>query len=182
MSDDRSLTQRALDLIVYVPAGLALTVAEDLPQLAERGRTQIEGQVRNAKVVGQLVVNLGQRELRRRFASTEAPPSATTPSPTTTTPPSATPSPATPPPATPSPATPSRPATASRPSPTPAVGLAIPDYDTLSASQVVRRLDGLGRAELEAIYDHEAGDRHRRTILHRIQQLLDLPEAPGPGA
>jgi len=62
------------------------------------------------------------------------------------------------------------------PAPAPdAVNDAIPDYDTLSASQVVRRLDGLGPADLEAVYRHEAATRGRRTILHRAQQLLDRP-------
>ena len=57
------------------------------------------------------------------------------------------------------------------------VDLAIPDYDTLSASQVVRRLDGLGPGELEAVYRHEAATRGRRTILHRAQQLLGTEDA-----
>ena len=56
--------------------------------------------------------------------------------------------------------------------------LAIPDYDTLSASQVVRRLDGLGLGELEAVYRHEAATRGRRTILHRAQQLLGVEDVP----
>jgi hypothetical protein len=60
--------------------------------------------------------------------------------------------------------------------------LAIPGYETLSASQVVRRLDGLGAAELQAIYEHEAGTRRRRTILHRTQQLLGHEDAPGPAS
>lgn len=66
--------------------------------------------------------------------------------------------------------------------PSGAVDLAIPGYDTLSASQVVRRLDGLGPRELEAVYRHESAGRRRRTILHRAQQLLGLEPTPGaPG-
>jgi hypothetical protein len=60
--------------------------------------------------------------------------------------------------------------------------LAIPGYEALSASQVVRRLDGLGPGELEAIYEHEAATRRRRTILHRTQQLLGHEDAPGPAS
>ena len=64
----------------------------------------------------------------------------------------------------------------------PRVDLAIPGYDTLSASQVVRRLDSLGRDELLAVERYETGSRHRRTILHRVAQLLGEEEAPGsPG-
>ena len=50
-------------------------------------------------------------------------------------------------------------------------GLAIPGYDSLSASQVVQRLAGLAPAELEAVRDYEASTRGRRTILNRIAQL-----------
>jgi len=60
-----------------------------------------------------------------------------------------------------------------------AVDLAIPGYDSLSASQVVRRLDGLGPRELDAVYRHESAGRRRRTILHRAQQLLGLEPTPG---
>ncbi|HEX8581486.1 MAG TPA: hypothetical protein VF640_04120, partial [Acidimicrobiales bacterium] len=54
----------------------------------------------------------------------------------------------------------------------PAVGqLAIPDYDSLSASQVVPRLAGLSPDELEAVGAYEAETRGRKTILNRIAQL-----------
>jgi hypothetical protein len=49
--------------------------------------------------------------------------------------------------------------------------LAIPGYDSLSASQVVQRLAGLDSAELEAVRAYEASTRGRRTILNRIAQL-----------
>jgi len=52
-----------------------------------------------------------------------------------------------------------------------ASGLAIPDYDELSASQVVERLDGLSTAELAAIRAYEESTRGRRTILGRIDAL-----------
>jgi hypothetical protein len=50
-------------------------------------------------------------------------------------------------------------------------GLAITDYDELSASQVVDRLEGLPRHELEAIRDYERTHRARNTILGKIDQL-----------
>jgi hypothetical protein len=50
--------------------------------------------------------------------------------------------------------------------------LAIPGYDSLSASQVVQRLEGLSSPELEEVRAHEAAHRQRRTILHRVEQLL----------
>jgi hypothetical protein len=49
--------------------------------------------------------------------------------------------------------------------------LAIPDYDALSASQVVPRLAGLAGDELDAVRRYEAANRGRKTILSKIAQL-----------
>ena len=49
--------------------------------------------------------------------------------------------------------------------------LAIPEYDQLSASQVVERLDGLTAGELDAVRDYELAHRGRNTILGKITQL-----------
>lgn len=49
--------------------------------------------------------------------------------------------------------------------------LAIPDYDSLSASQVVPRLESLATEELEAVRQYEAATRARKTILNKIVQL-----------
>lgn len=49
--------------------------------------------------------------------------------------------------------------------------LAIPDYESLSASQVVPRLESLSPDELEAIRVYESHHRHRATILNKIAQL-----------
>ena len=52
-----------------------------------------------------------------------------------------------------------------------AATLGIPDYDELSASQVVERLDGLQAGELDAVRAYEEAHRSRRTILYKIEQL-----------
>ena len=49
--------------------------------------------------------------------------------------------------------------------------LAITDYDSLSASQVVTRLPGLTLDELEAVRAYEAAHRGRKTILNKVAQL-----------
>jgi hypothetical protein len=149
---DRSIAERTLDALVYAPAGLVLTALEDLPEMAAKGRARIEVQVRNAHLVGRMVVDHGLGGLLGGRRGGAPPPDRPTPQPS--------------------------------PSPAPVVresasGLAIPDYDTLSASQVVRRLDGLGRRELEAVVRHESATRGRRTILHRAQQLLGSEDQPG---
>lgn len=55
--------------------------------------------------------------------------------------------------------------------PVAAESLAIPDYESLAASQVVPRLESLTGDELEAIRRYEASNRARRTILNKIAQL-----------
>jgi hypothetical protein len=52
-----------------------------------------------------------------------------------------------------------------------AAELAIPDYDSLSASHVVTRLPGLTLDELEAVRAYEVAHRGRKTILNKIVQL-----------
>jgi len=52
-----------------------------------------------------------------------------------------------------------------------AATLAIPDYDSLSASQVVPRLESLSGNELDAVRAYECSNRGRKTILNKIDQL-----------
>jgi hypothetical protein len=49
--------------------------------------------------------------------------------------------------------------------------LAIADYDSLAASQVIPRLAGLEPDELAAVRSYELGHRGRKTILGKINQL-----------
>jgi hypothetical protein len=49
--------------------------------------------------------------------------------------------------------------------------LGIPGYDSLAASQVVARLEGLTTAELELVRRYEQANRNRKTILGKIAQL-----------
>jgi hypothetical protein len=186
-SEEQPLSERLLDLLVFLPTGLVVTVAEELPRLAERGRERLGMQVNSARSVGRFAVRAGQKELKkrsegvRRPAGTVARPAATAP---TSTPPTA-------------PANPSRLRTIPFPPPrgvdadtseapvaptavrkvdahVPDVAsLAIPGFDTLSASQVVQRLDGLNRTELVSVRAYETSGRSRRTILSRVDQLLD---------
>jgi hypothetical protein len=190
MSDQPTPLETALDLIVYVPVGLALTLGEEIPKLAAKGRARLGGQITMARMVGKFTVTQGRREVDRRVNGSKAAPAAPPrPAPARTAPgPTASPSPASasprPDPATapPSPAVVPAPApsaarrsTPARPSPAtdaPDVAtLAIPGYASLSASQVVQRLAGLSGDELEAVRLFEAANRGRRTILARVGQL-----------
>jgi hypothetical protein len=159
--------RRGFDLCLVAPVGVAVSVVEEIPELLAEGRRRLELQLGNALFVGRFVVNQKQRELSARLdellgngASKKETESAD----------------AEPPPASPRP---------ERPAPDPAaaaiVGAALADYDTLSASQVVRRLESLGPEELEAVRRYEASTRNRRTILNRAGQLLD-EQSSGPSA
>jgi hypothetical protein len=179
--------QRVLDLLVFAPVGVALTVVEDLPGLIGKGRQRFETDVQNARVVGQFVVTHGQRQLVERVGklfhregtdgssdssdsesgtgivgsyATSAPVGAA---------------------AAQGPAS-----TSLKPEADPADGAivegALAGYDTLSASQVVRRLESLGPDELRALHRHEASHRNRRTILNRAHQILEAVEAGNAGA
>jgi hypothetical protein len=181
VDEQRTPAERILDLIVFGPAGLALTAAEEFPRLADKGRHHLEGQIRTARLVGQVAVQMGRRQLDSlagQWKPKTVPGSPDAHRPTTVPTESSTAGApaddvavsATPPP---------------RPEPELVVApggnangngalrpLAIPGYDSLSASQVVQRLAGLSPEELTDVRAHEQSHRHRRTILNRVEQLL----------
>jgi hypothetical protein len=196
-SDKRGPLRRTLELCVFAPVGAAMTVAEELPTFVAKGRKRVEQQLSNAHVVGRFVVHKGQRDLSLRLdevlrsaaaANGDAAAGTETAAPEPPAPPEgASPtSPAEPTTRSDSPlAPPVAPAPVVRPAPDPAVaaivGGALADYDTLSASQVVRRLESLGPDELRAVQRYEASHRNRRTVLNRAGQLLGDASA-GPSA
>ena len=173
--------ERALDLLVYAPLGLALSARDLLPSLVEKGRQQLSGQVTQARVIGQFAVQQGSKEAGKAFEkarssaeSTLSAPARVRPAPTEVRPTPTTAAAATPAAAGPAPAP--EPVRAEPPpdagAPAPLAGtLAIPAYDSLSASQVVPRLSGLSPAELEAVRGYEVAHRGRKTILNRVAQL-----------
>jgi hypothetical protein len=187
---DPSPVRRALDLLVFAPVGVALTVAEELPSLIVKGRQRFETDVRNARLVGRFVVTHGQRDVVGRvskllYGDAPAPPPppdhagpGTASAPTAAAASAASSAPVAVP-ASPKPA-----GGSSKPTADPAdavtVDAALAGYDTLSASQVVRRLESLGPDELRAVCRHEASHRNRRTILNRAQQLLEGAEPDRP--
>jgi hypothetical protein len=188
VTDDNSTSEKALDLLVYGPLGLALYVRDTVPTFARvfvsRGRSEVDSRrrkvnntvndkVANARSIGEFAVNVGAPKVKEKveeglrtarffaeqaFSNLVVPPDGT-------------------------PAAP--PEEVDRPAPVPerrtppdrdkrraaAASLAIPDYDELSASQVVERLDGLRADELAAVRAYEDAHRGRRTILFKIDQL-----------
>jgi hypothetical protein len=176
--DDRTplddLVEAAADLFVYAPIGLFFEGPSVVTKLAEQGRVH----ARNARLFGEFAVRQGEGELRRRLGDLEGqaagwlrllgltPDEEASPTPG--------PAPAPPPsPDGPDVSTVFDPAAGNGHTPPgPAVAdLAIPDYDSLSASQVVTRLEGLSPEELEAVRAYESAHRGRKTILNKVAQL-----------
>jgi hypothetical protein len=163
-----------------VPALVNEIVAKGVAQLGEA-----EARMNQAKMIGQVAVTFGSRQIRRDLdhrleeacrkaeflagfipglrgddqededllaepLGSQAPPP---PAPTVTDPPPA-------------------PVAVVPSDPGPSAGdLPIPEYDGLSASQVVSRLSGLTAAELEAVATYEAAGRARKTVLGAIDRL-----------
>jgi len=153
-AERRTLFDEVLELAVYVPVGMATKVIEQVPGLAAAGRARVGNQVDQARVIGRFAVGLARsraaRSVRSRRPPTAHPPSSADPRDH-------------------APGRPADPGSVSATAPPPPH--AIPDYDALSASQVVPRLRGLSRDELAAVGRYEAATRQRRTILGRIAQL-----------
>ena len=196
VTEHRTPTDQLLDLLVYAPLGLLGEARSLLPELAEKGRIRVG----NARMMGQMAVHMGQTEAERRLAQLEQhakrsltgygllPPDATdrpaadgdadpTPvvrpvEPVADVRPHRSPAARKPPAARKAPErTPSPEAAAADGPPTEAADLAIPDYDSLAASQVVSRLAGLREPELAAVQRYELATRGRKTILGKIAQL-----------
>ena len=164
-SDDHRAARLLADLFVYLPIGVASEAIETVPRLVKLGRER----AKLARLVGKVAIKKGQhkvdgmvRQVFEQGGPSTSDPDALAPAPNVA---------------------------------MPDVGLddeeqpievrhihaaydlsaaallAIPDYDSLSASQVVPRLAGLTTDELEAVRQYEATHRARRTILGRVAQL-----------
>lgn len=188
MTERKTPIDQALDLFFFAPLGLALVAREELPRLIEKGRQQVSQQMTTARVMGEYAVKtegpklVKQAQARLGDLRPSKPPvpngagparaaGPTTPAATAASTPQTTAAP--PQPAPPAgAAAPSGPLSTTPPAPKPSgAELAIPGYDALSASQVVTRLAGLSRQELDAVDAYEQATRHRKTILSRIAQL-----------
>lgn len=189
--DHKSPLDAAVEILVFAPLGLALTARENLPELIAKGRSQVSGQVAMAKMMGQFAVRMGEKDLRKRLGDVTGTVTETLnalgllPEPyPAEAPPAPAPGPAASPTASPTADAPSAngaslldggPAAAGPAGGSTRAELAIPGYDTLSASQVVQRLAGLSADELEAVRHYEASTRGRRTILSKAAQLQSNP-------
>jgi hypothetical protein len=165
MSDnERPLIEEILDYAVYAPLGLAITVLEDLPGLVNRGKSKLAPQIGIARFASKMAFRQVRRSiedlLKPSTPSEEPPPEANEILDLT---------------GTEGVVIEARGHVTEAPAPAPE--LAIPAYDTLAASQIVARLNGLNAEELRSVRLYEETHRARRTILARITQLEQADDA-----
>lgn len=180
MSDNDSPLERCVELLVYAPIGLAMFAKDTVPTFMKmfvaRGQTEVtqrrktaETQAGQYKTIGQMAVKYGGPEVRRQAeaaAGTVRKRAEDTIAGIATTPKPAAPKSRTP--------RSSGAMGATSPSANAPLGqdaLAIPEYDLLSATQVIDRLKGLARPDLLAVQAYESAHRARTTILGKIAQL-----------
>jgi len=150
--------ERLLDVTVYAPLGIIVTLRDDLPKQLRQRRQALENRIQLSRFIGQLVVQQGRKELAKRVEESRRP--ATPPSPVAGAAPS-------------SPQPSEVPVTAdSTCDDVPAADdLPIAEYQSLAAMHVVQRLNSLLPGEIEQIRRFEVAHRGRRTILAKIAQL-----------
>ncbi len=160
---DKSVAEQAVEMLLYAPVGFASLAKMMLPKLIDVGRAELtvgnlSSQFTAAKLAGRLAVEEARAELARSGDDGEA--SGTHGFGTNNGGASSTPR-------------------VVRSTPTTGPGaelLAVPDYDSLSASQVLPRLAALGPDELEAVRVYEDEHRGRRTVLAKIAQMQSSAE------
>lgn len=168
MANSSTSAERLIGTAFFLPIGLCARLIEDAPDGIAKARRHIV----LARFVGKMAVDRGVKELQRHLGSESG---AATP----TTEPRAVEAgePA-------EPAAASVSATAARersvehgPSKlidtVSADDLALPDYDHLPAAHIIGKLDGLTTSEREAIESYEHANRHRRTVLGKLDQLRE---------
>jgi hypothetical protein len=167
--------EHAVELLVYAPIGLLFDGATLLPQLVEKGKNQVT----MARMIGKFAVDQGRSEATKAASrlSDQAAGVLDFLGDSVTGVPAPISGGGRPTPARPTPERAPNGAVHAAPAPPvpgPAIAatsLAIPDYDGLSASQVVNRLGGLSAAELASVQRYEAANRGRKTILSKVAQL-----------
>jgi len=161
--NDAGSTVRALvDVLVFAPLGFGAMLIEDAPKAIEQARQELN----NARFVGRFTVDQGVAQMRNRLEAASdavdrfpvpiaaAPTESVRESPDVETKPSA--DRLAPPPAEPV---------------SPVADLALPDYDTLPAIDIVAKLETLDTDERAAIEGYETAHRQRRTVLGKLAQL-----------
>ena len=164
---------KLVDLLVYAPIGLGATIVNDGPAAIKRARQEFN----NARFIGQMAVTQGQAELRRRLEQAAARSAGGSPSARTDA-------------IDVSSVRATSPGETADSSENDDIGdvenvhdvdvcdasvtageLALPDYDSLPAIDIVDKLDHLSPGDRSAIRRYELANRGRRTVLGKLDQL-----------
>jgi hypothetical protein len=197
VTDNESPIEKAVELLVYAPIGLAMFAKDTVPTFMKmfvaRGHTELDQrrkstatQAGNYKTIGQMAVKYGGPEVKRQAGaaaetvrrraeetlSTIAAAAATPPAPPAASrPAAAAPGTSSAAPVATPPSAPGRAGDTGTAAVSPPGELPIPGYDLLSATQVIERLEGLAQPELLMVKAYELAHRARTTILGKIAQL-----------
>ena len=195
--------KRLIDYAVYAPVGIVISVAEALPKAVETGRAVIESRTAMAKFIGKMAVDFAGAQaksqvddLRKQVTSTvssllpepwgdlakfifgDSEPDSTSsgvpeaahlpnerdlPDPTQAIPNNKTADEAL-----------NDEAAADPKINVDTVESVIPNYATLSATQIVKKLDLLSTGELTLVVEFERGHRGRKTIIAKAETLMGL--------
>ena len=194
--DKKTPIEHTLDVFVYLPLGFVLDFPQSIPRYIDRGRRELSpsrllsrggpgsapGLFDARERLSRLHAHT-QSTLRALGVGTDASDPTTASGngraavnghrPPASPGPTATPAAPTQGAASPASGAAEVPPAPAEPAPDPST-LAITDYDSLSASQVVPRLDSLATDELEGIRAYESATRGRKTILNKIAQIQSV--------
>jgi hypothetical protein len=156
--DPSVVVRAAVEVLVFAPLGLGARLLEDTPAAVGEARRELS----NARFIGRLTVDQGIKQLRTSLE----PDAPSTPRSTNR---------------QDAPDDLEQPAAAGDvdrsddPVATDlaAGDLALPDYDTLPAIDIVGKLETLDHTDREAIERYESANRQRRTVLGKLAQLAD---------
>ena len=175
MSDDKNPLDQLLDLCLFGPIGLLVAARARYPELVEQGRQQLEGHAAIGRFAARHVADKGKKAGRAlaKLREAQAAPGDGDGDGAATSPGASDRAPTIPHTIAAEEVIPVRhddddPTTAGSVA---ADELAIPSYDSLAASQVVQRLEGLTSDELEAVRRYEVAHRARKTVLGKVAQL-----------
>jgi hypothetical protein len=166
-ADSAAAIRAAVDVLFYAPLGFGALIVEDSPAAVRRVRQELS----NARFIGKLAVDQGISQLRGRVDEARQPTPAREIVASSD---------------VPEVRSVSESASAMRnelstdvdpggseaEAMVPAADeLALPDYDTLPAIDIVAKLDSLGPEDRDDVARYESANRRRRTVLGKIAQL-----------
>ena len=161
--DPHTPIDQALDLLVYLPIGFVFELPRSIPRFIERGRRELHANGRLTEPTGSLDPRYRLDRAQAHAVSTLRALGVLSHS-----------EPAGPAAAEPDGAVTEAPTLVAVTAPVEAIDpdtLAIPGYESLSASQVMPRLESLSADELEQVRRYEQDNRARKTILNKVAQL-----------